>query len=117
MGDAEQPARQPSRGIERGEAAERLDERLLCEVLGQRPVARHAGDQADHRPLIPADDLLEGRLRAGQGLGDDPGLAYGFQIDRDGRSFLRGLRTGGLGRCSVDTDASDTIDLVHGLSL
>ena len=86
VGDAEQPARQPSRRVERGEAAKGLDERLLCEVLGERPIAGHAGDEADDRPLIPAHDLLEGRLRAGQGLGDDPGLAYGFQIDRDGRS-------------------------------
>ena len=84
MGDAEEPTREPARRVEGREAAERLDEGLLGEVLGKRPVARHPRDEADDRALIPAHDLLEGRLGAGQGLGDDPGLAYGFQIDRDG---------------------------------
>ena len=100
MGDAEQPARESARGIEPREAAKRFDERLLCEVLGKRPIGSDARDQADDRAFVPADDLLEGRLGASQGLRDDPGLAYGFQIDRDGRSFLPGLRTDGRGRCS-----------------
>ena len=117
MGDAEQPARESARGIEPGEAAKRLDERLLCEVLGKRPIGSDARDQADDRALVPADDLLEGRLRASQGLRDDPGLAYGFQIDRDGRSFLPGLRTDGRGRCSRGiNDSVEIIDLVCGLS-
>ena len=63
--DSEEPAGQPSRRVERGEAAEGFDEGLLCEVLGQRPVARYARNQADNRSLIAEDDLLKGRLRAG----------------------------------------------------
>ena len=82
--DSEEPARQPSRRVECGEAAKGLDERLLREVLGEGPIPGHAVDEADDRPLVAAHDLLESRLRAGKGLGDDPGLAYRFQIDRDG---------------------------------
>src|SRR4029079_1462319 len=68
--------------------AEGFDERLLGEVLRERAVARHARDQRDDRPLIAADNLLERRLRARTRLDEEPGLAYRFQIDRDGRSSL-----------------------------
>ena len=87
--DPEEPAGQPSRRVERGEAAEGLDEGLLCEVLGLRAVACHARNEADNRPLIAADNLLEGRLRAGQRLDDEPGLAYRFQVNRDGPVLTR----------------------------
>ena len=89
VSDPEQPAGQPPRRIERGEVAEGLDEGFLCQVLGLRPVPRDTRNQADHRPLIPADDLLEGGLRAAQRLDDEPGLAYCFQIDRDGPVLTR----------------------------
>jgi hypothetical protein len=92
--DPEEPAGEPSRGVERGEAAEGLDEGLLCEVLGERAVARYACNQADNRPLVAADNLLEGRLRAGQRLDDEPGLAYRFQINRDGPVLTRPLTKG-----------------------
>jgi hypothetical protein len=41
--------------------------------------------------LIAGDNLLEGRLRAGQRLDHEPGLAYCFQINRDGPVLASGL--------------------------
>ena len=34
----------------------------VSEVLGERPVAGHPGDEGDDRALIPAHNLLEGGL-------------------------------------------------------
>lgn len=84
MRDPEQPAREASRRIERGEVAERPDERFLGEVLGLRQVARDARNQADDRPLVAGNELLEGRLRTGERLDDEPGFADRFEVNRDG---------------------------------
>jgi hypothetical protein len=87
VGDAEQPAGQPTGRIERGEAAEGLDERLLRQILGQRLVARQADEQAEDRPLVAADDLFEGLLRARQCLRNQPGLDDGLEINGDGNAL------------------------------
>jgi hypothetical protein len=81
--DAEQPARETPRRIERRETAIRLDEGLLRKVLRERAVACHPADETDDRPLIPADDLFKGRLRSRKGLGNQAGLADCLEIDRD----------------------------------
>jgi hypothetical protein len=99
--DPEQPAREASRRIEGGEVAERLDERLLREVLGLRAIAGDARDQADDRPLVAGNELLEGRLRTGERLDDEPGFAYRFQVNRDGRIPRLRLRSHAGGRCTA----------------
>ncbi len=88
MGNAEQPAGQPPRGVEGGEAAERLDEGFLREIFRKRAVFGHPRDEADDRPLIAADNLLEGGLGAPERLGHQTGFAYCLEIDRDVRSSL-----------------------------
>jgi len=88
VGDPEQPAGQPACRVEGGEAAESLDEGFLGQVLRKRAVLRHPRDEADDRPLIAAHNLLEGRLGAPKRLGDQPGLAYCLEIDRDVGSSL-----------------------------
>ena len=66
-----------------------LDEGVLREVLGGRPVANHASDQANHRALIAADDLLEGRLGARERVGNQPGFRHRLEIYRDGASLTK----------------------------
>ena len=87
VSDSEQPTRQPPRRVERGQLEVGLDERLLSEVLGRRAVpfvTQHPADQADHRPLITSDDLLECRLRTGQSFRDESAFGDRLEIDRDG---------------------------------
>jgi hypothetical protein len=99
--DPEQPAGEASRRIEGGEVAERLDEGLLGQVLGLRAIAGDARDQADDRPLVAGDELLESRLRAGERLDDEPGFAYRFQVNRDGQIPRRRLRRNAGRRCTA----------------
>jgi hypothetical protein len=101
--DAEQPGGQPPLRVERGKTAERLDEGVLREILGQRGIAGDAEDEPDDRPLIPADDLLDGSLRTGQRLGNQPGLGDSLEINRYGSSPLRALRRECVRRCSAAT--------------
>jgi hypothetical protein len=82
--DSKEPAGQTPCRVERGKAAEGLDEGFLCQVFGECEIAGHARQESDDRPLIAADDLLEGGLRSGQRLGHEPGFANGFQVNRDG---------------------------------
>jgi hypothetical protein len=48
------------------EAAKRLDERVLRELLGSRRVAEDADDDGEDRPLVPADELLACFLGSGE---------------------------------------------------
>lgn len=92
MRDAEDPAREAPRGVERRQVAEGLDEGLLREVLSQAGIVCDAGDQVDNRTLISADDLLEGGLGARQRLRDQAGLGYGIEVNRDGEVLCNTLR-------------------------
>jgi len=65
-------------------------------------IAGDARDQTDDRPLIAGDDLLEGRLRAGERLDDEPGFAYRFEVNRDGQSPRWRLRSAAGGRCTAE---------------
>ena len=67
----------------------RLDERLLRQLLGSGALADDAGDEADDRALVAADDLLECGLRAGQCVGNQARLGYRLQVYRDGSVPLR----------------------------
>lgn len=103
--DAKQPARETPRRVERRQAAEGLDERFLREILGERLVAGQPDEQAEDRPLVAPDDLLERLLGSRQRLGDQPGLDDGLEINRDGRVPRRpaypSLRAGGAVCCRV----------------
>lgn len=81
--DAEQPAREPPRRVERREVAEGLDERFLRQIFGEAPVADRPRDQADDRTLEPPDNLLERGLRSRKRLGNQTGFGDGLEIDRD----------------------------------
>ena len=66
-GDGVQPGRQRRLASERGQAAERLEEGLLGEVLGQGLVAGHAVGQPEH----PVDvGVVDGPLGGGVGQRD-----------------------------------------------
>lgn len=82
MRNPEQPAREPPRGVEGVEIAERLDEGFLREVFGARAVPRHAGDEADDSGLVMTDDPLERGLRPRERLGDEPGFDDRLEVDR-----------------------------------
>src|SRR5688572_22585230 len=56
--DLEEPVRELAlRGLVAVETAERLHEGVLSQVLGQRPVAHHTGDEVEHRTLEAVDQL------------------------------------------------------------
>ena len=100
--DAEQPAGEAALRVEGREVAERLDERLLRQILGQGRVPGQPDEQAQDGPLIPAQDLFEGRLGAGQCLRHQPRLRDRLEINRYGEpsASLRGSRAdGGAERC------------------
>ena len=100
VGDAEQPAGQPPLGVEGGQVAESLDEGLLRQVLGKSRIAGETDEQAQNRALISAQDLLEGGLGTGQGLGDEPRLRYRLEVNRDEESSSR-LRSMRSRRCRL----------------
>ena len=100
VGDAKQPAGQPPLGVEGRQVAESLDEGLLRQVLGKSRIARETDEQAQNRALISAQDLLEGGLGAGQGLGDEPRLRYRLEVNRDEESSSR-LRSMRSRRCRL----------------
>lgn len=87
MGDTENPCGQTPVDVERREAPDGFDERLLGEVLRKRPVTGETDEQRQDGPLIATDDLLVGRLRPPERLSDQPRLNYGIEIDLD-RSSL-----------------------------
>ena len=99
--DAEEPAREPAIRVEGREVAKRLDEAVLRQVLGQGRVAGQADEQRQDGPLMPADELLERRLRAAEGLGDEAGLGNGLEIELDGSLPPASLRSPGTGRCDL----------------
>jgi hypothetical protein len=60
VSDSKEPARQPSRCVERGKIPERFDKCFLRQVFGLGEITRHPRDEPDHRSLVTADNLLEG---------------------------------------------------------
>ena len=110
VGDAENPGGQASADVECRESADGLDERLLGEILRERPVAGEADEQRQDRPLVTTDNLLVGRLRARERLSDQPRLNYGIEIDLDRPSlatpaYVR-LRKDATARCTAVTAIS-----------
>jgi len=87
--DAEKPARKAAAGVERAEPPICLEECLLCEIFGQRRIVDHPREQAQHRTLVAADDLPEGRLGAGSGVGNEAGVGLGLKIERYGVASVR----------------------------
>ena len=67
VGDLEDPGGELELRPVRVDGVERLDERLLRQVLGQLPVAHHAEEQGEHRPLVAPDQLPVRRLPARPG--------------------------------------------------
>jgi hypothetical protein len=84
--DPKHPARETARRIERREIPEGLEKRLLRDVFSQRRIANDPGDQVVRGTFVPADDLMEGRLRSAQRQRDELRVREALQVDRDNRS-------------------------------
>src|SRR5438270_209397 len=60
-GDVVRDLEQPTRELELGSIAidviEDLDERVLCQILGELAIPHHAIDEREHGPLITPDQL------------------------------------------------------------
>ena len=77
VGDREQPVRElPLFWLVRVETAERFDERVLRQVLGQRPIVYHAGNEVEHGALEAMHDFPERALRPGERLDHELLISY-----------------------------------------
>ena len=72
VGDLEDPGRELEFRTVGLDGVERLDEGLLRQILRQLPVAHHAVEQGEDRPLVAADQLPVGRLAARRGRAGRP---------------------------------------------
>src|SRR6185436_11646596 len=88
--DPEQPARELRVAAVGADEAERADERLLRDVVRERPVAREVVGEAPDVGLIGADELLEGAevSRLGAGKGSWVGVLHAFSLRRAGQPSL-----------------------------
>ena len=71
VGDLEDPGGELELGAIGLDRVERLDERLLRQVLRQLAVPHHAEEQREDRPLVAADQLTVRRLATRAGHEDD----------------------------------------------
>ena len=88
--DLEQPARELELGRVAVDVVQRLDERVLRELLGGLAVAHHPEDEREHGPLVAANELPERGLAPSLGERDD--IRVGEVGEIEGGS---GTRSGG----------------------
>ena len=77
----EQPRRELEVGAVAVEVGEDLDEGVLREVLGEFPVAHHAEDEREDRPLVSRDQLPMRGIAPLEGEGDDVGIGEVREVE------------------------------------
>ena len=82
VGDLEDPGRELELGAVTSHGVQHFDEGFLGKVFGQLPVAHHAVDEGEDRPLVATDELAVASLVALPGELDDLLVGQAPQVER-----------------------------------